>query len=406
MLATVLVFVIAAGCISQDDTTRSTGDDDDDSADDDDDDAGDDDNDTDDDDDSGDDDDDVTAYRGFAVGTDVPDFDGIVLQYGGGAWNDEFTGTAGVPCTIHALAGVSYNDLWAVGAINPAAISTGLALHWSAGAWSNVSLPDPPADGPWHLRDVAAVNGNELWAVGIYDDSWKKAYPTYGAVIYHYQLGSWTAPDSPGLVDELYELLSVDFPSASEGYAVGRVRLIDPDRRGAILVYDSGLWTEPAILDVGSTNWELNAVSAPATGQAWAVGGDLDAATAILVRKNGASWEEQTLPGSTADRVLNGIFMLSASSGWAVGTDQATASALIYRYASGTWSAQTIPDLGFDSLLLSVHAVSETAAWAVGEDTTHQRGLVLRFDGGAWVAETNPTREDGWQLRDAIVFPE
>ena len=60
--------------------------------------------------------------------------------------------------TLHGVAAVTSNDVWAVGDRAAAALTE----HWNGSTWSIV--PSPTISGSLH--GVAAVAANDVWAVG------------------------------------------------------------------------------------------------------------------------------------------------------------------------------------------------------------------------------------------------
>ncbi len=70
---------------------------------------------------------------------------------------------------LQAITAITSSDTWAVGSSAPDSSSASQALieHWNGTQWSVVSSPQPNG---WtsDLTGVAAISGNDVWAVGSY----------------------------------------------------------------------------------------------------------------------------------------------------------------------------------------------------------------------------------------------
>lgn len=145
---------------------------------------------------------------------------------------------------------------------------------------------------------------------------------------------------------------------AGEGGQVGR-------RGEALTVLD------PALTMFG--------VWAAAPDDAWAVGGNIDAAAdaAALYRWDGAAWTRVELPAeAAAAAALYKVWGTSATDVWCVGTNR---TIVHWDGSSWTYTASPVP-----GSLFTVHG-SGTDVWAVGGDFT---GEIVRWDGATWSVES------------------
>lgn len=83
-----------------------------------------------------------------------------VLHWGGVAWTTvPVRVTPGEGIWLHAIAGLSPDDIWAVGE----STRTGDAIeHWDGSAWHEVLAPNAPG----YLMSVAPVSADDVWAAG------------------------------------------------------------------------------------------------------------------------------------------------------------------------------------------------------------------------------------------------
>ncbi|MEM6995631.1 MAG: hypothetical protein AAF721_34285 [Myxococcota bacterium] len=159
--------------------------------------------------------DDVRAVGGQTPGVGEAGT-GLMLKRDGEAWVAE-TLPADTPVLnwIHGADGVT----WAVG-------NAGAAVRLEGGAWVR---DDSPVDVP--LWGVFAISASEAWAVG------GDAFDTQGTgVLVHYTGGAWTQVDTPMLDRPAPALFKVWASSATDVHAVGD--------NGVILHYDGATWTQ------------------------------------------------------------------------------------------------------------------------------------------------------------------
>jgi len=76
---------------------------------------------------------------------------------------------------LRGVAAASADDVWAVGYSNATRCSNGgpqcqtVAMHWDGSAWTVVPTPDPPSAYLNAFHGVAAISGDDVWAVGTTD---------------------------------------------------------------------------------------------------------------------------------------------------------------------------------------------------------------------------------------------
>jgi len=99
---------------------------------------------------------------------------------------------------------------------NEMRITKGVILHYKEGQWSVYNVPEAPEDLAWQLHSVHFPFADEGWAVGF------TASTPLGS--FHYEDDWWSLFVMPKY-EFFYFLNSVHFPSTDEGWAVGMYRL-------------------------------------------------------------------------------------------------------------------------------------------------------------------------------------
>jgi hypothetical protein len=166
-------------------------------------------------------------------------------------------------------------DIWAVGSQTSATGTATLATHYNGASWTTSSTPNNNVNN--ELNGVAAVAGNDAWAVG---DSIKSAIDgvsTSKTLIEHFTGGTWTIVPSPNVGTGNNVLTGVAAHAANDVWAVG----YDDDHSGSIPVrktvwmhWDGTHWSLVPSPNVGTSDNTLNGVIAPAgTTDVWAWGG-------------------------------------------------------------------------------------------------------------------------------------
>lgn len=174
----------------------------------------------------------------------------------------------------------SSRDFWLIGST---AARSAVANHWNGSAWEDLS----PADTKVEFRDIQAVSGKDVWAVGTTKST------TQLATIGHWEGGSWKITKLPGQTNSRTELNSVQVNSANDVWAGGRTCPGQNDQgcRGYLARWDGSSWKEVSLPSGTTTVQEL---TADASGKVWAAAG-----TSVL-RWNGTGWGPSatvTVPG-------------------------------------------------------------------------------------------------------------
>ncbi|MGO9956080.1 MAG: hypothetical protein ACLP50_08885 [Solirubrobacteraceae bacterium] len=139
----------------------------------------------------------------------------LIEHYNGSSWSvvqGAFTGNEND--TLSAVDAVSPSDVWALGVAKPRNYSgagTSVLEHFNGSEWSIVSAAETSV--ATHLHAITGLSADDLWAVGEEGSS---------PVIVHYNGSAWSVVPSPAAAEGKGGLLGVTELSPSDVWAVGR----------------------------------------------------------------------------------------------------------------------------------------------------------------------------------------
>jgi hypothetical protein len=283
---------------------------------------------------------------------------------------------------LSGVTATSATNAWAVGSTGSSSSPKTLILRWNGTAWAQV--PSPSLAGGAELSGVAAVSASSAWAVGCtgcFTSSPK-------TLILRWNGTAWAQVPSPSLAGGS-GLFSVAATSAGNAWAVGSVvNNSGSAQTGLILHWNGTAWGRvPSPLPpAGKFGNGLAGVAATAATNAWAVGctdGCPVGGTPVIERWNGTAWK-QVAPPTTPFSLYNltAVAAISTTNAWAVGgggpvTAEGTAAA---HWNGRSWTLS--PGIS-GAELTGVTATSATNAWAVG-GTANGHTLILHWNGTAW----------------------
>jgi hypothetical protein len=292
---------------------------------------------------------------------------------------------------LASVVAISANDVWAVGDMT---ISTGasntLIEHWNGSTWNVVASPNPSASHN-DLTGVAAVNTDDVWAVGRFNASGE--IPR--TLIQHWDGGLWNTVDSPNIGPNLNDLNGVAAISARDVWAVGQFSNRQGFLQTLVLHWNGQSWRPVVSPNVGTHNNVLTGVTAVAANDVWAVGDFLDnngTFHPLIEHWNGTAWS--VVPNASAmsmPGVLNAVKAIATNDVWAVG--QVSTTPLIEHWDGTTWSVVPSPTTGSpNSTLLGIAAASANKIAAVGFNIVNGTTLIEQWDGTSWhiVPSPNP----------------
>lgn len=287
----------------------------------------------------------------------------LVEHWDGSSW--AVAATAAASGNLNAVGADGPNDVWAVGSV---------IEHFDGRAWSLAPAPLP--ESTFKLNAVAVISRADVWAVGQQGDGQLLAENWDGR--------KWIAgsvPDpNPGAVETFTAIAAT---GADDIWAVGYVNhpavSAGPPARSASSTTTSTAAVHPngpfggLIEHWNGSDWsvstvvpgeDLNAVSADARNDAWAVGGSSD-----IAHWDGQGWTvvANVAGRGTGSAQLYGVTALSPSDAWAVGdTYTNRAVQLIEHWDGRAWAVVSSPDPSPSSVLTGIAADSAHQIWAVG----------------------------------------
>ncbi len=295
-------------------------------------------------------------------------------------WNDTKWNLVASPNTsatdnfLYGVAGVSTNNVWAVGATGSASqgpLQT-MIEHWNGTQWSIVSSPNSslPIN---QLRGVTAISSSDIWAVG----SASVQGGATNTLIEHWNGKKWKIVASPNTTELANYLYSVTAITANNIWTVGSAENSGGSAAQSLIEHwDGTQWSIVASPNVLSLNI-LNGVSAVSAKDIWTVGYTINVSgttTQTLIEQwNGSKWKIVSGPHPTGENdTLNSVVAISASDVWAVGnafnTGNATSQALIEQWNGTKWKIVASPNPSPDfSVLNGIAALSVHAIWSVGD---------------------------------------
>jgi hypothetical protein len=284
------------------------------------------------------------------------------------------------------------------------AVAAPAASAREPGTWRAV---DVPVDDMSLLHDVAAVAGDDAWAVGLRRTS------TQTPLAVHWDGVDWRAVTTDPAAKGQASFVGVDATAPDDVWAVGS-SLVSSRAVTRVVTHaqhwDGRRWSVVPTPDVGrfGGNGSLADVDARTRTDAWAVGFSLgpgggESQQAMIARWNGRRWT--LVPAADAGGALTelrGVSAVGSSLAWAVGSalTEEGSQPLVQRWDGRAWSRVALPDLP-GGTLNDVVATASDDVWAVGG--LAGRPLALHFDGTAWTTLTPDVRSPVAWLRAVDV---
>ncbi len=275
---------------------------------------------------------------------------------------------------LNGVDGVASDDVWAVGAYD---VKT-LVERWDGSRWQVVASPNAGTNTSNMLTSVDALSRTSAWAVGSYRTPASLGNdPGRKTLIERWNGTSWSVVPSPNPAPLGNSLLDVAAIDPNNVWAVGW-KLSAQGLRSLILHYDGTAWKEAVVPTVGTGENVLTAISAAGPNDIWAAGyyDDGPQQKALTLHYDGSSWS--SVPSASGGDGVSTLLDISASSpsaAWAVGFEY---RASLKRYVASTqrwngsaWSAVpsaiSSKNIIDDSAMYSVAKVPRTSqVWATG----------------------------------------
>ena len=298
---------------------------------------------------------------------------------------------AGNYVALSGVAAVANNDVWAVGNAPSANSYNAVTEHWDGSAWSFVPVPNGSTNANGQtssqLVSVTAISSNNVWAVGWTDTSVNTS-SFQGTLIEHWDGSQWTVVPSPNPKGSSQNTLTgVAAINANDIWAVGYT--LTTNNQTLTMHWNGSKWSIVRSPNGAYGNW-LSGVTALATNNVWAVGKSNNGGNTLILHWDGSSWSAVPSPDaqcgyySCTYNSLARISAVSATDIWAVGTgtyvyysgegyENYSYYPLFEHWDGNAWSIIQRADItGTNALgeLDGVAAVSSGDVWAIGPNLT------------------------------------
>jgi hypothetical protein len=303
------------------------------------------------------------------------------------------------------IAAVDENNVWAVGRTFYPMKS--FIEHWDGSNWSEVASP-----GLGPLNGVSTLSANDIWAAGTKEST--SGDSGYKTLIQHWNGTEWSLVPSPNpgfFYNFLNDIYAV---AANDVWAVGASQITNTDDV-LVLHWDGANWNQvPAPGHGANPNYEyerLDAIWAAAPNAVWAGGSYYDSSVVRsqmhLLFWNGTEWTVKLSPDVEPDQVgsgsISGIHGTGPNDVWVVGST-------ILHWDGSSWTEYPTPD---NYVLDEVWARATDDVWVVGtagfyneDDDSGADTLVLHWDGTNWsrMASPNHSTWDGSYLMGIVAL--
>ena len=228
----------------------------------------------------------------------------VIQHWDGRSWQAVPNIPAGTLWNVRAI---SADDVWVLGGSEDKKF---LALHWDGHTWTRTDVPSPPAgDGleTITVRDVAAVAGNDVWAVGC-RMAGGPGLPTTGLLV-HWDGRKWSNVPLPQIPENGFGMCTVSVAARSSNDVFVSGEVYNGPSGGSRYFarhWDGHQWTDVETLSNGRPGLTMRVVSVD--GDVWAIGGIASTTgssgrEAILSRWTDHGWQSVDVRGAGIESV-------------------------------------------------------------------------------------------------------
>lgn len=302
----------------------------------------------------------------------------LIEQWKGSSWSVvNSPNVASADNALDAVTALSAANVWAVGSYtNSAGASYTLIEHWDGAKWTIIPSPNGSTSSTATnvLYDLAGVSANDLWAVGQYETSSAGPYLTLAE---HWNGTAWSLVPTANVPSQNSVLSSVAGVSSDDMWTVGDAYASGSSSSTTLIEHWNGTaWSVVSSPNPGTSN-SLLWVTAFAPSHVVAVGST--GAHTLVEQWNGTAWQVVPSPdGGTSANTLIALTALSPTELWAVGDSrsgsnprqtlalhystlmEAGPSAAPARTSAPTNGGRILCRLGADSAASSAGAVPRT----------------------------------------------
>lgn len=305
--------------------------------------------------------------------------------------------------SLNDLAVVSSNDVWAVGVYEDSNLGGRvLSLRWDGSQWNVVDAPHPGGRTAI-LRDIDVLSASDIWAVGRFGGG------AGSTLVEHWDGNQWSIIPSPNPGYSTSEFFGVDALSSNDVWAVGYRDIISGGygiAQTLIEHWDGTQWSVVPSPNVGSGNNHLRDVAAVSPNNVWAVGSYAGSGVdqTLILHWDGTEWSVVPSPNPVGSNQLFGIWAASANDVWAVGSGNPFS--LILHWDGTQWSHIPSPNPNQGNFLFAVSGTGPNDVWAVGHHCCNgdwNWTLVLHWDGSQWSVVPSPSPGQILSVLDGVA---
>ncbi|MGH2516840.1 MAG: hypothetical protein ACRDHP_14395, partial [Ktedonobacterales bacterium] len=246
----------------------------------------------------------------------------LIEQWNGTQWNVVASpNVAGTTDSLNAVTALSATNVWAVGAYTTASNATDTLIeHWDGTSWTIIPSPNASTASAATniLFQLAGVSANDLWAVGQYETSFTGPFLTLAE---HLNGTAWSIVATPNVATQNSTLSSVAGMASNDIWAVGDSYPTNSSATATLIEHWNGAAWSVVSSPNPSTASSLFWVSAIAANDVVAVG--ISTADTLIERWTGSAWSVVPSPDAgTTRNLLIALTVISPTDLWAVGDDQ------------------------------------------------------------------------------------
>jgi hypothetical protein len=342
---------------------------------------------------------DVWAVGNFTTATGATQ--ALTEHWDGTAWS-LVPSPSVLESSLLGTAGVSATDVWAVGSfLTSGSVEQALFEHWNGRKWVQAKSPATPAGTV--MRGVAAVSASDIWAVG----SSLNATSVSQTLIEQFNGRKWSVVPSPDASTQNNRLDAVTAVAANDVWAVGTAQTASGVFQTLTEHWDGAAWS--IVASPAGTQAELDTAAAVSSNDVWAVGTAQTASgvfQTLTEHWDGAAWSIVASPAGTQAE-LDSAAAVSSNDVWAAGH---SGSATLIEHWNGTsWAVVPSPSPGpLFNVLNGIAVVAANDIWAVGSSQNSSgisATLIEQWNGTSWSVVTSPSPGSAASLSGAAANP-
>lgn len=269
-------------------------------------------------------------------GVNVP----LATHWDGRQWSLVSMPTAGDHSDLYGVSSSLASDSWAVGEFSSGGTPFSFVLHWDGTSWSRSGVS--VAASRHGLRGVAAISPTDVWAIGYTGGG----LAPFQSLAIHWDGSQWSSVPTPNPSSTRDSLLDVTAISTNDVWALGLYDDTSGVSHGFTLHWDGNLWNQVSLPDPpGGLPSSYGGIAAVSTNDVWMAGAaqptGLPGAVPMTAHWNGAQWSYITTPnpGLPQGNALQTIFTIGTNNVWAGGTasDNNGSHSIVMHWDGAQW---------------------------------------------------------------------